>query len=198
MRDIAVITFLTLDGVMQSPSSPEEDPSNQFEQGGWARECWDEVMNQVRTEAMSEPYDALFGRKTYEMFAAHFPNAGDSLEVNRLKSATKYVVTSTLSKLDWKDAVAIPGSRLVDDIKQLKRGHGPLIQIHGSWQLIQTLLAHELVDEFRLWTFPSIVGAGKRLFGDGAVKTPLRLLKTKATRNGAVMTIYRRSAPRPS
>ena len=161
MRNLAILTFLTLDGVMQAPGSPEEDTSGGFMHGGWAVNYWDEVMVQVMEEAMAAPYDLLLGRKTYESFAAYWPNAGDNPVANKLNNATKYVVTSTLSKLEWKNSIRITGD-IAAEVSRLKDQDGPLLQVHGSCQLIQTLLAHELIDEFRLWIFPIVVGPGKR------------------------------------
>ena len=192
MRELAVLTFVTLDGVMQSPSGPDEDPSGGFRHGGWARDGWDEVMEQVMREAMAEPYDLLLGRKTYEIFAAHFPNAADDPHVKRLNEATKFVVTSTLSDLAWKNSVRITGD-VATEVSRLKDRDGPLLQVHGSCELIQTLLAHGLIDEFRLWTFPVVVGSGKRLFGDGSAPTPLKLLKSDSCPSGATMSLYRRA-----
>ncbi len=193
MRNLAILTFLTLDGVMQSPTSPEEDPSNGFIHGGWAANYWDEVMEQVMGVAMADPYDLLLGRKTYEMFAASWPNAGDDHPVaNKLNNATKFVATSTLSKLEWKNSMRITGD-IAAEVSRLKDQDGPLLQVHGSWQLIQILLSHELIDEFRLWIFPVVVGSGKRLFGQDTVPTGFTLVKTKTTSNGVMMCIYRRA-----
>ena len=192
-RDLAVLTFQTLDGVMQAPKMPEEDRSGGFEQGGWAEPHWDAVMEQVGREAMATPYDLLLGRKTYQSFAPFFSAAGDQHPLNLAK---KYVVTSTLTALDWNNSVAVAGDAAAQ-VAGLKRADGPLLQVHGSWQLIQTLLADDLIDEFRLWTFPVLVGAGKRLFADGAVPRNLTLLKTDTTATGATMSFYRpeRKAP---
>ena len=193
MRNLAILTFLTIDGVMQAPGAPDEDPSNGFAHGGWARNCWDDVMEQVIREAMDAPYDLLLGRKTYEMFAASFRDAGEDNPVaNKLNNATKFVVTSTLSKLEWKNSVRITGD-IAAEVSRLKGQDGPLLQVHGSWQLIQALLSHELVDEFRLWTFPVVVGSGKRLFSHGTVSTGLTLIKADTCSTGAVMSIYRRA-----
>ena len=192
MRDLAILTFLTLDGVMQAPRSPDEDPSGGFRHGGWAVNCWDEVMEQVRKEATAAPYDMLFGRKTYELFAAHWPNV-DSPDAKKMNNATKFVATTTQSKLEWKNAKPITGD-IAAEVSRLKDQEGPLLQVHGSWQLIQTLLAHGLVDEFRLWTFPVVVGSGKRLFGQDTAPTGLMLLKTEPSPSGAVMNIYRRAS----
>ncbi len=192
MRDLAILTFLTLDGVMQAPGGPEEDPSGGFMHGGWARNCWDDVMEQVMGEAMAAPYDLLLGRKTYEGFAAHWPDAGNDPAANTLNNATKFVATSTLSKLEWKNSVRITGD-IAAEVSRLKDQDGPLLQVHGSWQLIQTLLSHGLIDEFRLWIFPVVVGSGKRLFGQGTVPTGLTLIKTDTCSTGAMMSIYRRA-----
>ncbi|MDH3742199.1 MAG: dihydrofolate reductase family protein [Hyphomicrobiales bacterium] len=193
MRELAILTFVTLDGVMQAPGSPDEDRSGGFDRGGWAGPYWQEVMDQVQREAMATPYDILFGRKTYELFAAYWPAAGKDGPVGKMMNdATKYVATNTLSEPGWNNARIISGD-IPGQIAALKQQDGPLLQVHGSWQLIQTLLAHGLVDEFRLWTFPVIVGAGKRLFDEGAVPTGLTLVKTEPCSNGAVMNIYRRA-----
>ncbi|NIA71107.1 dihydrofolate reductase [Pelagibius litoralis] len=187
-RELAILTFQTLDGVMQSPKLPEEDPSGGFRHGGWADPHWDGVMEQVGKEAMAAPYDLLLGRKTYALFAPHFSAAGDE---NPMNSARKYVATSTLTRLDWNNSVALTGD-IAKAVSGLKNQEGPLLQVHGSWQLIQTLLVHDLIDEFRLWTFPVIVGPGKRLFGEGAIPKNLTLLKADTTATGATMSIYRR------
>lgn len=144
-------------------------------------------MEQVMAEAMAEPYDLLLGRKTYDLFAAG-PKAG------KMQDATKFVVTSTLGELAWKNSVRITGDVAVE-ITRLKAQDGPLLQVHGSWQLIQTLLEHDLIDEFRLWIFPVVIGSGKRLFGHDAVPKNLTLTKTATTSNGVVMCLYER-APR--
>ena len=192
MRRLALLTFVTLDGVMQAPSVPEEDTSNGFEHGGWARPCWDEVMEQVMREAMAEPYDLLLGRTTYNQFASSFAEApADNPVAAKLNRATKYVVTSKADGLHWDNSVQISGD-IASEIRRLKGQDGPLLQVHGSWQLIQTLVANELVDEFRLWTFPVLVGSGKRLFSDGSQLSSLTLVKTEPVPSGAVMTIYRR------
>jgi dihydrofolate reductase len=192
MRNLAVLTFLTLDGVMQAPGQPEEDPSGGFIHGGWATNYWEEVMAQVEEEAMAQPFDLLFGRKTYESFSAYWPNVDNSAHADKLNNATKYVATSTLSELEWKNSTPITAD-IAAEVSRLKEQDGPLLQVHGSWQLIQTLLSHNLIDEFRLWTFPVVVGPGKRLFDQGSVPMDLTLVKTKSTSNGVVMGIYRRA-----
>ena len=190
MRELAALIFQSLDGVMQAPGAPDEDTSGGFSSGGWATEYWGPVMEQVLLEAMGEPYDVLFGRKTYEGFAAHWPAQGDSNPVAQiLNNARKYVVTSTLDELDWSGAHAVAGEA-TDSVSALKRADGPLLQIHGSWQLLQRLLEAGIVDELRLWTFPIVVGEGKRLFAEGAVPGRFELKKFATCSNGVVMSIY--------
>jgi dihydrofolate reductase len=192
MRELAILTFVTLDGVMQAPAQPEEDFSGDFKHGGWATPYWDEVMEQVYEEAMVTPYDLLLGRKTYEIFAPHFADLADgSAEASILNKAKKYVVTKTLKNLTWQNSIPIGGD-IAAEVAQLKQQDGPLLQVHGSWQLIQTLLSNDLVDEFRLWTFPVLTGSGKRLFSQGHAQKRLTLVKSRTTSNGAVMSIYRR------
>ena len=158
MRELAILTFQTLDGVMQAPKMPEEDPSGGFQHGGWADPYWGEVMELVGKEAMAEPYDVLFGRNTYDVFAAH---AADD---HPMYDSNKFVVTSKQETLAWNNSTPVNGD-ITAKIADLKQQDGPLLQVHGSCELIQTLLSHDLVDELRLWTFPVLVGAGKRLFG---------------------------------
>lgn len=188
MRKLAILTFVTLDGVMQAPKMPEEDSSNGFTQGGWADPYWDEVMKQVAEEAMDKPYDLLLGRKTYELFASHNSSGDDSNPLNRY---TKYVTSNSLSKLEWQNSIALNGD-IVEKVAKLKSQDGLLLQVHGSWELIQTLLKNDLIDEFRLWTFPVIAGSGKRLFLEGNIPNSLTLTKSCTTSNGVVMSIYNR------
>lgn len=191
MRELAILTFQTLDGVMQAPKLPEEDSSGGFTQGGWANECWEEVMEQVGREAMAEPYDLLLGRTTYDIFASNHADSGsDNPIAAKLIKAKKYVVTSSLEKLQWHNSEKIAGD-IAAEISKLKQQDGPLLQVHGSWQLVQVLLQHRLVDEFRLWTFPVVVGAGKRLFAEGTVPTNVTLVKFEACPSGAFLHFYR-------
>ena len=178
---------------MQAPSVPEEDFSGGFTQGGWANDCWADVMEQVGREAMAETYDLLLGRSTYNIFASSFPNAepGNST-ADKLNQAKKYVVTSGTDDLIWQNSEKIDSGNIAGEISKLKQKDGPLLQVHGSWQLVQTLLANELVDEFRLWTFPVTVGAGKRLFADGAVPAKFQLTKFETCLSGAFMHFYKR------
>ncbi|MEM9495764.1 MAG: dihydrofolate reductase family protein [Pseudomonadota bacterium] len=191
MRKLAVLAFVTLDGVMQAPSVPEEDRSRGFRQGGWARPYWDEVMQSVGGEAMSAPYDMLFGRKTYEIFAGHWPTAPkNDPGAAMMNHATKYVATKTLTAPSWENSHVLDGD-VVEAVARLKREDGSLLQIHGSQNLIQTLLAHRLIDEFRLWIFPVVVGSGKRLFETPSAAPNLMLVKSRVLSNGVVMGFYR-------
>lgn len=188
MRELAILTFTTLDGVMQAPKLADEDLSGGFSSGGWADPYWDDVMEQVGREAMAEPYEVLLGRKTYELFYAHH-SKNPSGPMNH---ARKYVVTSSPETLRWSNSVAL-GDDVASEVSKLKQQSGKLLQVHGSWQLIQTLLAHNLIDEFRIWTFPVLVGEGKRLFGARPLPGNLVLKKSEPTgASGVVMSIYRR------
>lgn len=192
MRELAILTFQTLDGVMQAPSMPEEDRSGGFDRGGWAAPWWDEVMAQVGREAMAQPYDLLLGRKTYELFAAHFADKHDGDPAGeRLNTAVKYVASNTASDFSWKNTRLLTGD-IPSEVARLKREDGPLLQVHGSQALIQSLLAHDLIDEFRLWTFPVIAGPGKRLFSPQSHRPHLQLIKSGKTAGGILMGIYRR------
>jgi len=190
MRKLAILTFQTLDGVMQAPSTPEEDCSGGFTQGGWANKCWDEVMEQVGREAMFEPYDLLLGRSTYESFAASFSDSpSDNPAAEKLNNSKKYVVTSTLKHLQWQNSEKLSGD-IAAEVSRIKEQDGPLLQVHGSWELIQLLLANKLIDEFRLWTFPVVVGSGKRLFAEGTVPANLKLVKFESCPSGAFLNFW--------
>ena len=175
---------------MQAPKFPEEDLSGGFSQGGWANACWDEVMEQVGREAMSESYDLLLGRTTYNRFASvHTDSGADNPVAQKLTQAKKYVVTSSSEPLLWHNSVKVSGN-IAAGISKLKQQNGPLLQVHGSWQLIQLLLEHQLIDEFRLWTFPVVVGNGKRLFSNGAIPSSYKLTKFEPCSSGAFMHFY--------
>jgi dihydrofolate reductase len=192
MRKLIVNTFVTLDGVMQAPGGPEEDPTGGFTHGGWSAGYWDEGMGQRMGEVMGRPFDLLLGRKTYEIFAAHWPHATDEPGAAELNSATKYVASRTLDRVDWSNSSLIEGD-VAEEVAKLKEQDGPEIQVHGSWNLIQTLLEHDLVDEFNLWIFPVVLGTGKRIFEDGAVPAGLRLVDSQTFTTGVVMTTYERA-----
>jgi dihydrofolate reductase len=190
MGKLVVGTFLTLDGVMQAPGGPEEDPSGGFEYGGWSVPFWgDDLMGRVMDESM-QPADALLlGRKTYEIFAAHWPNVGDDDPMAaKLNSVQKYVASTTLDSVEWQNSTLIEGD-VAEEVAKLKDEKAE-IQVPGSQNLIQTLLKHDLIDEYRLWFFPVALGNGKRLFADGTMPTNLKLVDTKTSSTGVAMNTY--------
>jgi dihydrofolate reductase len=189
MRKLIVSTFLTLDGVMQAPGGPEEDDSGGFAHGGWSVNYWDEQMGQVMGEAMSMPFDLLLGRRTYDIFAAYWPHATDQPGAKPLNDATKYVVSRSRPALEWSESVLIEGDA-AEGIAALKKEDGPELQVHGSGNLIQTLLRHNLVDQYNLWVFPLVIGSGKRLFSDGTVPSALKLVDSKVSSTGVVIGTY--------
>lgn len=192
MRKLVVSTFLTLDGVMQAPGGPEEDPTGGFTHGGWSVNYWDDVMGQQMAEAMSRPFDLLLGRKTYEIFAAHWPHVTDDPMAETLNSATKYVASRTLDEVEWSGSTLIKDD-VAEHVARLKNEEGPEIQVHGSWNLIQTLLKHDLVDEYRLWIFPLVLGSGKRIFEDGTIAAGLKLVDSRTSSTGVLIARYERA-----
>ena len=191
MRKITIQTFMSLDGVLQAPGAPEEDRDGGFTLGGWSQPYWDEMMGEVMGESMAEDYDLLLGRTTYDIFAAHWPNVGDDDPVaQKFKRATKYVVTSTPETLDWENSQAITGE-VCKEISELKNGRGLPLSVQGSSQLIQLLLENGLADEFFVWTFPVVLGSGKRLFDSSAKPRALELHSTRTSTTGVTMARYR-------
>ncbi len=195
MRKVVVSTFLTLDGVMQAPGGPEEDPTGGFVHGGWSVTYWDDLMGRSMDESIAGPFDLLLGRTTYEIFAAHWPHVTDDPMADALNRATKYVVSTTLDTAEWRPSVLIrPGELDVpEQLRRLKTQDGPEIQVHGSGQLIQTLLKHGLVDAYRLMIFPVLLGSGRRLFADGTIPAGLRLVETRTSTTGVIIAAYERA-----
>jgi dihydrofolate reductase len=189
MRILAVNTFMSLDGVMQAPGGPDEDPTGGFELGGWGVNYFDDEM--MKRVAESGPYELLLGRGTYEIFAAHWPYDEGPI-ADHLNSTRKHVASNTLKQVDWNNSTLIAGD-VADYVRALKEEDGPEIQVHGSPGLIQTLLRHDLVDEFRIWTFPVLLGSGKRLFGDGTVPAGLKLVESGVSQTGVTISVYRRA-----
>jgi len=189
VRKLIVSTFLTLDGVMQAPGGPEEDDSSGFAYGGWSVNYWDEQMGQIMGEAMATPFDLVLGRKTYDIFAAYWPNAPEEAGAKPLNDATKYVASRGHPSLDWSRSILIEGAA-ADGIAALKMEDGPELQVHGSGNLIQTLLRHGLVDQYRLWVFPLVIGSGKRLFAGGTIPAGLKLVDSKVSTTGVVIGTY--------
>jgi dihydrofolate reductase len=196
MRGIIAITQVTLDDVMQAPGGPEEDTENGFTHGGWAMPFVDDAVMQALYETVAGRFDMLLGRKTYDVFAAYWPNQGDNPVTKGYDKATKYVVTRTPNRLDWKVSQQISGD-VVDEVRRLKALEGPELHIWGSHQLLQTLIAADLVDEYRLWVSPVVLGKGKRLFEHGAPPRALSLIATERTPSGVLLNTYRPAGPLP-
>jgi len=194
MRKLVVLSFITLDGVMQAPGGPEEDPTGGFEHGGWVAGYFDDFLGQVMDEQMRKPFDLLLGRKTYEIFAAHWPyvkTKEDPIAAG-INNAKKYVASKTMKKLDWSNSELIKGE-VAKEVKKLKEQDRPEIQVHGSGNLIQTLLKHDLVDEFWLKIFPIILGRGKRLFGEGTIPAAFNWLGSEVSPRGVIVASYVRA-----
>ena len=189
MRKLIVSTFLTLDGVMQAPGGPGEDDEGGFSYGGWSVNYWDDLMGQVMGEATSRPFAMVLGRKTYDIMSAFWPNAPEDAGGKVFNEATKYVASRGRPTLEWSNSVLIDGDA-GDGLAVLKQEDGPELQVHGSSNLIQTLLRNNLVDEYRLWVFPVVIGSGKRLFADGAIPAGLRLVDSKVSSTGVMMGTY--------
>ncbi|MGZ8285240.1 MAG: dihydrofolate reductase family protein [Allosphingosinicella sp.] len=194
MRRVIVQTFVTLDGVMQAPGGPDEDREGGFRHGGWSFNYWDSMMEERMGEAMKRPYDLLLGRRTYDIFYAHWPKAGEPTVTPKFNAATKYVATSSAGTLGWENSVALEGD-VGEAVRALKAGQGPELSVQGSSRLIQALLAAEVVDEMWLWTFPIVLGEGKRLFGKGAHLLGFRLEAVEASSTGVTIARYVASDP---
>ena len=190
MRKIIVLSFITLDGVMQAPGRPDEDTSDGFKYGGWCAPYFaeaDEAAGEFIGKYMKSA-DLLLGRKTFEFFAAYWPEHADMWP--GINEVTKYVMSNTMDKSNWQNSVFL---KSVDDIKTLKKSEGSAIQVHGSDNLIQTLLTHDLVDELWLKTFPVTLGNGKRLFSEGTIPAAFTLTDSLVTPNGVIFANYERA-----
>jgi dihydrofolate reductase len=189
MRKLVVNSMMSLDGVMQAPGGPDEDPTGGFKFGGWGVNYIDEEL--MRQVAESVPYELLLGRGTYEIFAAHWPYSEGPI-ADQLNSTRKHVASTTLQEVDWNNSTLISGD-VADYVEALKSEDGPEIQVHGSPGLIQTLLEHDLIDEYRMWIFPVVLGAGKRFFGDGTIPFALKLVESKVSTTGVTSNRYERA-----
>lgn len=187
MRRIIVLTFITLDGVIQAPGGPEEDTSGGFKYGGWTFPYFDEFMGQVMGKQMKMPFDLLLGRKTYDIFAAYWPR--HEAEWPGINTVTKYVVSHNPQKLEWENSTLITGD-VVAEIKKLKNSDGSPLQVYGSGNLIQTLLKNDLVDELWLKIFPITLGRGKRLFEQGTIPVAFKLVESKTSPSGVIVASY--------
>jgi len=191
MGTLTIATFVTLDGVMQAPGGPDEDRDGGFEHGGWSYPYFSEDMGDMINGAFANADCFLLGRRTYEIFAASWPNFPDKNDpvASRLNTLPKYVVSTTLENARWEPTTIIRGD-VPAAVLKLKDQYEGEIQVHGSASLAQTLHAHGLIDEYRLFIEPVVLGTGKRLFEPGATPTALRLVDSKPMGKGAVLAIY--------
>jgi dihydrofolate reductase len=189
MRKVIVLSFMTLDGVIQAPGGPEEDTSGDFKYGGWVFAFFDEFVGTVMGEQMNNKADLLLGRKTFEIFASYWPEHEN--EWPGINQVTKYIASNTLSSHSWNNTVFLK-ENIEEQIKKLKQQDGPDLQVHGSGNLIQTLLKYDLVDEFWLKIFPVTLGKGKRLFENGTIPAKFRLLEYKVSPDGVFIANYKR------
>lgn len=191
MRKIIVLSFISLDGVMQAPGGPTEDTSGGFKFGGWTVPYFDEVLGKVMDKQMGKPYDLLLGRKTYDIFKAYWPlqEEGKDLGINK---AVKYVASTTLTDTDWEKTVVLKDN-VVEELKKLKSQDGPDLQVHGSGNFIQTLLKHDLVDEFWFKIFPITLGPGKKLFAEGAIPAAFTMTECVHSPSGVIVANYKRA-----
>ena len=188
---LTITTFISVDGVYQGPGGPTEDTRDGFDRGGWLVPHFDEATGQFMDEVFGKVDAFLLGRRTYELFAAAWPNATDPDDpvASRLNTLPKYVASRTLRSADWQNSTVLGGD-IVAEVARLKAQPGRELQVHGSGMLARTLLEHDLVDELRLIVFPVIVGAGRRLFPDAGVATGLRLADSRTTGSGVAIHVY--------
>lgn len=190
MRKLIVSTFVSLDGIMQAPGGPEEDPTGGFTLGGWTFNYWDAAMDISASGFDGKDRELVLGRRTYEIFDAYWPyQPVDDPVARTLNAAKKHVASRTLTTLHWNNSALLRGD-VVAAISALKTGPGPDLQVIGSGNLIQTLQAASLIDEYNVWTFPAVLGRGKRLFGEATRPFALRLVRSQVSSTGVVMSTY--------
>lgn len=203
MRKIIAAAFVSLDGVMQAPGGPEEDPTGDFEHGGWLAPHFDETVGAAIGEIFERPFDLLLGRKTYDIFAAHWPyvptdpeaenyDEGEAAIAGRFNEVTKYVASRSRPQLDWQNSQLL-GPDVPAALHALRRQDGPDLLTQGSSDLLQTLFAEDLIDELRLLIFPVVLGKGKRMFGDGTRPAGFRLVKSAVSPSGVLIAAYERA-----
>lgn len=194
MRQLVVGAFTTLDGIMQAPGGPDEDRDNGFQHGGWLVPYFDDKFGQIMTEWTTRAGAFLLGRKTYEIFAGSWPNSTDPADevAAALNTRPKFVASRTLDTVDWNNSTLLKGD-IAQEVANLKAVEGSEIQVHGSSNLIQTLLKHDLVDTLRIWQFPVVLGTGKRLFREGTLPRSFSLVETQLNTAGAVLHVYERA-----
>jgi dihydrofolate reductase len=192
MRKVNVLTFVTLDGVMQSPGGPSEDTRDGFQHGGWLVGYFDEAVGQQMAKQMGHEFDLLLGRRTYDIFASHWPHQTDPV-ADRINNATKYVASHRPLSTNWDNTAVRLDGDVVESVRRLKAESGREIQVHGSSTLIQTLLANDLVDELWLKTFPVTIGSGRRLFAEGTCHAGFELIESNTSPSGVVIASYKRA-----
>jgi dihydrofolate reductase len=193
MRKIVVLSFITLDGVMQAPGGPDEDTTSGFKFGGWQAPYGDEQSDQEMTKQLSVPYDLLLGRKTYDIFASYWPKHPEiEFVATPFNKCTKYVVSHSQIELPWGPSELITGD-VVAKLQELKTSDGPMLQVHGSGNLVQTLLQHDLVDELWLKIYPITLGSGKKLFEEGTIPAAFELIESTITSDGVIFANYKRA-----
>ena len=189
MRKLISLTHVSLDGVMQSPGASQEDPTNGFELGGWIVPYWDQGLAERLDRTVSKSFDLLLGRRTYDMFATHWPYADDGPITDGFNRAAKYVATRGTLQFDWTNTKVLQGD-VLDAVRALKAADGPEIQIYGSSNFLQTLFAADLIDEYLIWTYPVVLGRGRRLFEEGAPVRAMRLVESEQSATGVVTSRY--------
>jgi dihydrofolate reductase len=189
MRKLITTTFVTLDGVMQAPGGPEEDRTGGFAYGGWSVNYWDKTMGEIMGVFMETPFELLLGRHTYDIFAAHWPQSKEEPVASKFNDTKKYVVSHNSVGLTWQNSTLITGN-VPEEIKKLRSQSGPDLWVHGSGNLIQTLLKNDLIDLMHIWIFPVAVGGGKRLFADGTVAHGFHLIGSKTSSTGVIIATY--------
>jgi dihydrofolate reductase len=194
MRKLVVGTFVSMDGVMQAPGGPDEDSDGGFEHGGWLVPYFDEMFGEVMSAWTEQAGGFLLGRRTYEIFAGSWPNETNPEDhvATALNQRPKYVASHTLDRVEWNNSTLLKGD-FVEAVRKLKAEDGGEIQVHGSGNLLQTLLKNDLVDTLRIWQFPVVIGKGKRLFGEGAIPAAFDLVETQTNTTGAVLHVYERA-----
>src|SRR3990172_7539236 len=194
MRKLVVGTFLTLDGVMQAPGGPNEDRDGGFLHSGWLVPYFDEKLGEIMPEWTNRAGAFLLGRKTYEIFADSWPKSTDPADeiATALNTRPKFVASRTLDQVTWSNSFLLKGD-VAEEVAKVKAQEGGEIQVHGSGDLLQTLLQHDLIDTLRIWQFPVVIGTGKRLFGAGTIPRAFRLVNTQQTATGAVLHVYERA-----